>query len=106
MRFLNNFYSLLFLAVLVTGCNSKSTSSKSFKPKIAIAGLAIESSTFSPATSDASAFLARQGEAVFEYYPFLQDESPQRKAAEWFPTLRCHALPGGIVTREAFDSLV
>ena len=106
MRFLNNFYSLLFLVVLVPGCNSKSTSSKSFKPKIAIAGLAIESSTFSPATSDASAFLARQGEAVFEYYPFLQDESPQRKAAEWFPTLRGHALPGGIVTREAYDSLV
>lgn len=26
--------------------------------------------------------------------------------AVWFPTLRGHAMPGGIVTREAYESLV
>jgi len=104
MRFTKYFIGVLVL--LLTNCHSESTSSKDFKPKIAIAGLAIESSTFSPATSDASAFLAREGEAVFDYYPFLDKESPQREAAEWVPTLRGHALPGGIVTRKAYDSLV
>ena len=98
MRFTKYFIGVLVL--LLTNCHSESTSSKDFKPKIAIAGLAIESSTFSPATSDASAFLAREGEAVFDYYPFLDKESPQREAAEWVPTLRGHALPGGIVTRK------
>jgi microcystin degradation protein MlrC len=76
------------------------------KPKIAIAGLAIESSTFSPAKTEAAAFLAREGDAVFDYYPFLKKQTSQRKSADWRPTLRGHALPGGIVTRKAYDSLV
>ena len=76
------------------------------KPKIAIAGLAIESSTFSPAKTEAAAFLAREGDAVFDYYPFLKNQTSQRQSADWRPTLRGHALPGGIVTRKAYDSLV
>ena len=98
-------FSSLFY-VLFFGCQSTVPSEKSKLPKIAIAGLAIESSTFSPAKTEAAAFLAREGEDVFTYYPFLQEERPQRKAALWAPTLRGHALPGGIVTRQAYDSLV
>lgn len=75
-------------------------------PKIAIAGLAIESSTFSPAQSTEEDFHARLGEDVFSKYPFLQLDSQDRKRAEWIPTLQGHALPGGIVTREAYESLV
>ncbi|WP_297337019.1 M81 family metallopeptidase [Algoriphagus sp.] len=75
-------------------------------PKIAIAGLAIESSTFSPARSTAESFKARTGPAVFDYYPFLADSSQNRARAHWFPTLRGHAIPGGMVTRDAYDSLV
>ena len=76
------------------------------KPRIAIAGLAIESSTFSPAKTEAAAYLAREGDAVFDYYPFLENQTYQRESADWRPTLRGHALPGGIVTRKAYDSLV
>ena len=75
-------------------------------PKIAIAGLAIESSTFSPALTREEAFHARVGEKVFSYYPFLAKDSLNRKRANWIPTLRGHALPGGVVTREAYESLV
>lgn len=75
-------------------------------PRIAIAGLAIESSTFSPAQTHEEAFHARTGEDVFGLYPFFAPDSAIRKEAIWFPTLKGHALPGGIVTREAFDSLV
>lgn len=82
------------------GCNS------SKKPKIAIAGLAIESSTFSPATTNEEDFKARTGNDVFDYYPFLSLDSINRKRAIWIPTLRGHALPGGIVIREAYESLV
>ena len=101
MSFLIRNYALLFVFILLFSCGSDPS-----KPKIAIAGLAIESSTFSPAKTEASAFLARQGEKVFDYYPFLSEESPQRQAAKWAPTLRGHSLPGGIVTRKAYDSLV
>lgn len=75
-------------------------------PRIAIAGLAIESSTFSPAVTHEEAFHAREGEDVFTFYPFLSPDSLDRKRAHWIPTLRGHALPGGIVTREAYESLV
>ncbi|MGB5783695.1 MAG: M81 family metallopeptidase, partial [Eudoraea sp.] len=75
-------------------------------PRIAIAGLAIESSTFSPAQTHEEAFHARVAEDVFSFYPFLAEDSVNRKRAEWIPTLRAHALPGGIVTREAYESLV
>ena len=93
----------ILLVILISinfGCNS------SKKPKIAIAGLAIESSTFSPATTNEEDFKARTGNDVFDYYPFLSLDSINRKRANWIPTLRGHALPGGIVTREAYESLV
>ncbi len=75
-------------------------------PRIAIAGLAIESSTFSPALTHEEAFHAKIGDDVFEFYPFLSPDSIDRKRANWIPTLRAHALPGGTVTREAYESLV
>lgn len=106
MKSFNRLIGFIVFSLVFLSCKDQSSLSKETKPKIAIAGLAIESSTFSPATSDASAFLARQGTDVFEYYPFLTETSPQRKAAQWIPTLRGHALPGGIVTRKAYDSLV
>ena len=98
--------SAFAIVLFLLSCDSNSNLKSIKKPKIAIAGLAIESSTFSPATTDAAAFLSREGVAVFDYYPFLQEEQPQRQAANWAPTLRGHALPGGIVTRKAYDSLV
>jgi microcystin degradation protein MlrC len=75
-------------------------------PRIAIAGLGIESSTFSPALTDEAAFHAKYGSDVFSLYPFLSDDSPLRRRAIWIPTLVGHALPGGAVTREAYESLV
>ncbi len=75
-------------------------------PRIAIAGLAIESSTFSPAVTNEEAFHAKMGDEVFSFYPFLSPDSSDRKRAEWIPILCGHALPGGIVTREAYESLM
>ncbi|MFV0267128.1 MAG: M81 family metallopeptidase, partial [Draconibacterium sp.] len=51
-------------------------------------------------------FKARRGEEIFSYYPFMADSAPDRQRAQWFPTLRGHALPGGIVTREAYETLL
>ena len=95
----------LFLLLAILSGFSCSTKEKEL-PRVAIAGLAIESSTFSPAQSGIDAFQARRGEEIFSYYPFMDDDAPDRQRAEWFPTLRGHALPGGIVTREAYESLV
>jgi len=75
-------------------------------PRIAIAGLGIESSTFSPATTNEEAFHARYGPEVFNAYPFLMPIAPLRKQAVWLPTVMGKSLPGGAVTREAYESLV
>lgn len=100
------------LLIVLAGC-SRSGDNRNAKssqiddlPRIAIAGLAIESSTFSPAVTHEEAFHARRGDAVFGFYPFLSPDSALRRRAEWIPALRGHALPGGIVTREAYETLV
>jgi microcystin degradation protein MlrC len=95
---------LAFLILGMISCAGKEESRP--LPRVAIAGLAIESSTFSPATSDVAAFRTREGAAIFSYYPFLDSTSVDRGRAQWFPTLRGHAIPGGIVTREAYEELV
>jgi len=74
-------------------------------PRVAIAGLGIESSTFSPAQSTEEAFHAKTGDAIFSRYPFMTEGSSERQRAQWVPTLVGKSLPGGIVTREAYESL-
>ncbi|MFI5152891.1 MAG: M81 family metallopeptidase [Chitinophagales bacterium] len=88
------------------GNNGSLIPSKNALPRIAIAGLGIESSTFSPALTLEEAFHANEGNAIFASYPFLSTDSPLRRRAIWIPTLTGHALPGGAVTREAYESLV
>ncbi len=75
-------------------------------PRIAIAGLGIESSTFSPALTLEEAFHARYGADVFKAYPFFSADSALRGKAEWFPALVGKSLPGGAVPLEAYESLV
>lgn len=92
------FFSSLFLLL---ACEPKNE-----LPRIAVAGLAIESSTFSPAVTKEEAFHALTGKEVLNYYPFLQEGSEIIKKAQWFPSLKGKAIPGGIVTRQAYESLV
>ncbi|MDD4149557.1 MAG: M81 family metallopeptidase [Bacteroidales bacterium] len=103
-----NVKQILIASIIITsllGCQSqkKETINKS---RIAIAGLAIECSTFSPAQTTEEDFRARRGEEIFSYYPFLHEDSATRQRAQYFPALRGHAIPGGIVTREAYDTLM
>jgi microcystin degradation protein MlrC len=91
---------LLSISCLSVGANAQKV------PRIAIAGIAIESSTFSPAVTREEAFHAKYGGEVFSSYPFLSVDSPLRGQAVWVPTVLARALPGGIVSREAYESIV
>lgn len=101
---MKNFLPILLLVSSFFSCAEKEQEKQ--LPRIAIAGLAIESSTFSPARSTTASFRVRVGEDIFSYYPFMAPDSADRNRATWFPTLRGHAIPGGMVTRHAYDSLV
>lgn len=98
--------SLALLVVLSICAFSKLDAQTSKKPKIAIAGLGIESSTFSPARTDVAAFHPQYGSDVFKRYSFFNEDSIVRKSAQWVPTLVGKSLPGGMVKREAYESLV
>lgn len=77
-------------------------------PTIAIAGLAIETSTFSPQrTSHPSQFHPYRGDDIYndKYASFLGSDMKLRQKADWRGALIGHALPGGVVTRELFDTL-
>ncbi|NGO09258.1 M81 family metallopeptidase [Streptomyces sp. HC44] len=75
------------------------------RPVIAVAGLGIESSTFSPARTEAPAFHPLRGESVLTRYPFLAPGTPLLAAAEWRGALVGKALPGGTVTAAAYAEL-
>ncbi|HXY39148.1 MAG TPA: M81 family metallopeptidase [Vicinamibacteria bacterium] len=97
---------LVGLLVAAGGVATAAQTPQRERPRVAIAGLAIESSTFSPARTREEDFHARTGDAVLEMYPFLAKGSADRERARWVPTLVGHALPGGAVTRDAYESLM
>ena len=96
---------LAMATALLIGCG-KYNKKETALPRIAIAGLAIESSTFSPALTHVEAFHARVGDTILSSYSFLHADSQNYKRAQWFPVLIGRSLPGGIVTREAYESLM
>lgn len=92
--------------------------------RIAICGIHIESSTFTPYLSVESDFTVRRGEELLKRYPFitesdipLMDRVPQHLAGkewqvsghrhwtegvEWVPILHASALPGGPIDADVF----
>lgn len=101
-----NFKQIITVVIILTTWFTCNSQKEIHNPRIAIAGLAIESSTFSPAQTHIEGFRARRGEEIFSYYPFLRADSATRHRAQYFPALRGHAIPGGIVTREAYETLL
>lgn len=74
-------------------------------PVIAIAGLACETSTFTPSRTLAPAFHPKRSDEIVERYQFLHADQPLGQEADWKGALIGHALPGGVVTRDAFETL-
>jgi len=84
----------------VLGCADK-------KPRVAIVGIGIECSTFSPARTTLDMFEPiLYGQDIIESYPFFQDNEALLSRADWVPTIMAWATPGGMVTRDCYDTLV
>ncbi|HTH71720.1 MAG TPA: M81 family metallopeptidase, partial [Candidatus Saccharimonadales bacterium] len=69
------------------------------RPRVAIGGMAIESSTFSPHRSGAADFTVVRGPALLAKYDALP------ASVEWIPLVHARALPGGAVERAFYDSI-
>ena len=77
------------------------------KPRIAIAGIAIEASVYSAHRSGDEAFNLYRGEDLVSGLnpKFLAPGMPYREAAEWVPILKGRSMPGGIVLRETYEKM-
>ncbi|MFD0559477.1 microcystin degradation protein MlrC [Stackebrandtia endophytica] len=67
--------------------------------RIAIAGIHIESSTFSPHRAGRDDFLVTRGAELLERYDALPG------GVDWLPVVHARALPGGAVVPEFFDEV-
>ena len=67
--------------------------------RIAIGGIHIESSTFSPHRSGEADFTVVRGDELLARY----DDLPTQ--AEWLPLVHARALPGGAVERDFYASI-
>ncbi|MGO1201145.1 MAG: M81 family metallopeptidase, partial [Dermabacteraceae bacterium] len=78
------------------------------RPRIGIAGIAIESSTFTPYRSGEADFEVRRGTAeILDRYPFFRDGSGAgaavRASADYVGVLLARALPGGQLERAVYE---
>ncbi|QOR47830.1 M81 family metallopeptidase [Trueperella pecoris] len=70
-------------------------------PRIAIAGIHIESSTFSPQLAVAGDFEVTRGEALMRRYSWINETWSQ--AVTWLPVFHARALPGGVLERDTYE---
>lgn len=73
--------------------------------RIAICGIHIEASTFTPHRSGLDVFNVTRGQQLLDRYPFLKPGMELAEAAEWVGILHAGALPGGAVLAETYAEL-
>lgn len=71
------------------------------RPRIAICGIHIESSTFTPYVSTQEDFEVLRGPEMRGRYRWIDDDWSRQ--VDWFPILHARALPGGVVDRFAYE---
>lgn len=75
------------------------------KPRIAVAGFAIESSTFSPHRAETRDFPLVTGEPLLDRYASIAPGTALREEYEWLPVLGARAIPGGPVLPEVYADI-
>ncbi|MFI2236084.1 M81 family metallopeptidase [Streptomyces chrestomyceticus] len=73
--------------------------------RIAIGGMAIESSQFCPHRSTYDDFRVTRGTALLDRYTWTRPDSDLADQVEWVPLVHAVALPGGPVERETYDRI-
>lgn len=71
--------------------------------RVAIGGIHIESSTFSPHLSTADDFEVTREEALLSRYAWLSPAQPWAADVEWVPLVHARALPGGAVDAATYE---
>jgi microcystin degradation protein MlrC len=72
-------------------------------PRIAIAGMAIESSAYAAHRAGHRDFHRLTGDALVARYPFLAPGAPLRAAADWRGVFYARSIPGGAVETAVYE---
>lgn len=72
------------------------------RPRIAVCGIHIESSTFTSYSSSAVDFTVTRGDEIFGRYHWMNTDWAQ--SVDWVGTLHAGALPGGVLVRSDYDT--
>ncbi|MCS4484301.1 M81 family metallopeptidase [Gleimia sp. 6138-11-ORH1] len=75
---------------------------KIWRPRVAICGIHIESSTFTPQLSYEHDFTVLRKEAMLQRYSWIEETWSQ--AIDWLPVFHARALPGGVIDRPVYDA--
>lgn len=73
--------------------------------RIAIAGIAIESSTFSPYRAVERDFMTWEGQDLVDRYASIRAGGPLADAAAWLPVFMARSIPGGPVDAATYANL-
>lgn len=73
--------------------------------RIAIAGIAVEASTFCLHRTRLEDFHVRRGQELLDRYDFVTGPAGWAADVEWVPVLHANAMPGGPVDPAAYSGL-
>ena len=74
-------------------------------PRVAVCGISLEASTFSPALTTAAMLAPRRGREVLDAWDFWADGGSLADRAEWIGVLQARSIAGGAIPAEDFGLL-
>lgn len=75
------------------------------RPRVAVCGISLEASTFSPALTTAAILSPRRGREVLDAWDFWRDGGSLADRAEWIGVLQARNIAGGAIPAEDYASL-
>ena len=74
-------------------------------PRVAVCGISLEASTFSPALTTAAMLAPRRGRDVLEPWDFWSDGGSLADRAEWIGVLQARSIAGGAIPADDYAQL-
>ncbi|WP_307861851.1 M81 family metallopeptidase [Nocardioides sp. SYSU D00065] len=75
------------------------------RPRVAVCGISLEASTFSPALTTAAMLAPRRGREVLDAWPFWQEGGSLHGRADWVGILQARSIAGGAIPAEDYALL-
>ena len=67
------------------------------RPRVAVCGISLEASTFSPALTTAAMLAPRRGRAVLDAWEFWREGGSLAGRADWIGVLQARSIAGGAI---------